>query len=77
MVLVAEDVRDEVVGRGDPRMSFEDPVGMVFRRSDYVDGRTVLVDCDKGAGDLNRELVERLRRGAPLMLRLSPAEDSL
>ncbi len=77
MVLVAGDVRDEVVGRGDPRMSFDDPVSMVFRRSDYVDGRTVLVGCDKGAGDLSRELVERLRRGAPLRVELSPVGNSL
>lgn len=77
VVLVAGDVRDEVVGRGDPRMSFDDPVSMVFRRSDYVDGRTVLVGCDKGAGDLSRELVERLRRGAPLRVELSPVGNSL
>jgi len=77
VVLVAGGVRDEVTGKGDPRMSFEDPTGMVFRRSDYVDGRTVLVNCDKGAGDLSRELVERLRGGARLRVKFVPVEDSL
>ncbi len=70
VVLVAGDAVDVVEGEGDPKMSFDDPVGMVFRRSDYVDGRTVLVRCDKGASDLDRRLVENLRRGEALEVRL-------
>jgi len=55
------DLRDRVVGRGDPRLKLSDEVSMVFRRSDYVDERTVLVRCDKAARDLDRRLVRRLR----------------
>jgi hypothetical protein len=50
---------------------------MVGRTSDYTDDeRTILVDGDAAAGDLDRDLVSALADGADLTLRLEvePAE---
>jgi hypothetical protein len=61
---------DSLVGRGHPDLSFENERSLVGRTSDYVDDRTFLVDADAAAGDLDRDLVAALARGANLTLTL-------
>ena len=62
---------DEIVGRGDPDLALLDDRSMVGRTSDYTDDeRTVLVDGDGAAADLDRDLVAALADGAPIALRL-------
>ena len=58
-------------GSGDPRLSFDDPTSLVFRKSAYVDRRTVAVRCDKAAADVPRELVSRLKRREEVLITLS------
>jgi hypothetical protein len=43
---------------------------MVVRRSRYLDDSTVAIAADKAAADLDRSLVERLRRGSPVRVRV-------
>jgi hypothetical protein len=63
---------DRIVGRGDPGLALVDDRSMVGRTSDYTDDeRTVLVDGDGAAADLDRDLVEALADGAPVALRLA------
>lgn len=57
-----------VRARGASSLTFEDPVSMVVRRSNYVDGRTIAIMSDKAAAHLSRELVTRLREGAKLLV---------
>lgn len=59
---------DAVAGWGDPRMTLDDPVRMVFRRSDHVGPETVMVRASKAAAHLDRGLVESLRRGGELIV---------
>jgi hypothetical protein len=60
------------VGRGDPGLNLLDDRSLVARTSDYTDdARTVLVDADAAAADLDRELIEALAAGASVELRLS------
>jgi len=59
-----------VVGRGDSALSFESDRSLVARTSDYVDDRTVLVEADAAAADLDRLLVAALADGADLTLTL-------
>ncbi|WP_144920252.1 DUF371 domain-containing protein [Halorubrum salsamenti] len=68
---------DEIVGRGDPGLALLDDRSMVGRTSDYTDDeRTIFVDGDGAAADLDRDLVTALAEGAPVALRLEvePAE---
>ncbi len=50
-----------ITGRGDPELTLLDDRSMVGRTSEYTDDeRTILVDADAAAADLDRELVEAL-----------------
>ena len=61
-----------IVGRGDPDLTLLDDRSMVARTSAYTDDeRTVLVDGNAAAGDLDRDLVDALAAGAPAALRLT------
>ena len=53
-----------ITGRGDPALTFDDDRGMVVRTSTYTDDRTVMVDADAAAADIDRELVAELADGA-------------
>ncbi len=54
---------DTVTGWGSRLMTFTEPRSMVFRVSDYVCGRTVMIYADKPAARLNRDLVRVLSEG--------------
>nr|WP_313685284.1 DUF371 domain-containing protein [Halobellus sp. DFY28] len=60
-----------IVGRGHPGLSFENERSHVGRTSDYVDDRTILVDADAAAADLDRDLVDALAAGADLRVELA------
>jgi len=55
---------DTVTGSGHPDLTFESDRSHVCRTSDYVDERTVMVDADGSAADLDRDLVAALADGA-------------
>ena len=59
-----------VTGRGHPDLTFADGRSLVGRTSDYVDDRTVMVDADAAAGDLDRGLVAALAGGVDFAVRL-------
>jgi hypothetical protein len=68
--LEAADHTVEIVGRGDPDLTFENSVSMVGRTSEYVDDRTIMVEADAAAADLDRNLVAALSNGASLSVEL-------
>lgn len=44
---------EEIAGKGHPDLALDDEHEMVFRKSTFVSGRTVLVSCDKASCDLD------------------------
>lgn len=62
-----------IEARGHPDLSFESDRSAVVRTSDYVDERTVAVDAEKAAADINRELVDALAAGAAVTVTLTVA----
>lgn len=58
-------------GRGDPRLTFENEVSMVGRTSDYVDDRTIMVEADAAATDVDRDFVKALAEGVDLTVTLT------
>jgi len=76
VVLEAGGHVDAVAGWGDPRMTLEDPVRMVFRRSTYVGPETVMVRASKAAAHLSRGLVGALRRGERLVVAMTVLDPS-
>lgn len=70
VTLTTSDHEAVVTGRGHPDLTFASDRSLVGRTSTYVDDRTVLVDADTAAADLDRGLVEALADGATLACRL-------
>jgi len=66
LVLEADGHRETVTGSGHPELTFENDRSMVARTSTYVDDRTILVDADTAAADVDRDLVAALADGADL-----------
>ncbi|MFB6223824.1 MAG: DUF371 domain-containing protein [Haloarcula sp.] len=66
-----------VTGAGHPDLTFEGNRSHVLRTSDYVDDRTVMVNADAAAGDVDRGLIETLADGsdATLTLSVDPSDD--
>lgn len=62
---------DTVEASGHPELTFESDRSMVVRTSEYVDERTVAVDADKAAADIDRELVSALADGGPMTVTMS------
>lgn len=59
--ITADDIVDELEAVGDERLTFENEISMVVRKSEYVDGRTLAIRANKAARDIKRELVEKLK----------------
>jgi hypothetical protein len=59
---------DYVVGLGSSRLTLSSNTKLIIRRSDYVDDATLMIKANKAAADLNRELVDRLKKGEPLLV---------
>jgi hypothetical protein len=53
-----------VTGRGHPDLELTSDRSLVARTSTYVDDRTIMVDADVAAGDVDRDLVRALADGA-------------
>ena len=72
-----ETLTDTITARGHPDLTFEGDRSLVGRTSDYVDDRTVFVDADGAAADLDRKLIDALADGTALTLTLTvdPGED--
>nr|KXH71248.1 MAG: hypothetical protein AM324_00805 [Candidatus Thorarchaeota archaeon SMTZ1-83] len=60
--LNVENLIEEIEGRGDPGLTYSDSTSMVARKSSFVCGRTLMIQADKAASDLNRSLIERLKQ---------------
>lgn len=61
IIVEAGDKVETVNAWGSPKLSFTHPADLVVRKSDYTCGRTLAIRADKGAKDLSRRLVEKLR----------------
>ncbi len=71
LTLETADHTEQVEARGDPDLTFESDRSLVVRTSEYVDDRTVAVDAEKAATDIDRDLISALAEGAQLTVTLS------
>jgi hypothetical protein len=61
IILSAGGVSERILAEGHRSLTLEHPTDIVVRKSRYICGRTVAISASKGAADLSRELVRRLR----------------
>lgn len=52
---------DVIWGIGSTALSIESMSSMVFRKSDFIDDRTVCLNCDKSASDIDRRIISALK----------------
>lgn len=71
VTLETEGHTEQVEARGHPDLTFESDRSMVVRTSEYVDERTVAVEAEKAAVDIDRSLVSALADGASLTVTLT------
>jgi hypothetical protein len=55
------EISEHVQGCGSPKLILSERTSLVWRTSDFVDARTVAIQCDKAAKDLNRALIALLQ----------------
>jgi len=63
-------IRETVTAYGHPGLILEHPTDMVVRKTEFICPRTLAIRADKAAKDLDRTLVEELKNGMPVAVRL-------
>jgi hypothetical protein len=53
---------ENIRGKGHPDLALDDEHEMVFRKSQFVSGRTVLVSCDKASADIDARVRQALQQ---------------
>ncbi|RMF88789.1 MAG: DUF371 domain-containing protein [Methanobacteriota archaeon] len=61
ITLVADDIVEQIRGRGHEGLTFTHPTDMVIRKSEFICERTLMIRADKAAADLSRELIEKMK----------------
>ena len=54
-------LKDSFYGFGHKSLRLLNKKDIVFRKSNYICDRTILINCTKSSNELNRELVEKLK----------------
>jgi len=62
VILNVENIKDYFYGYGNKRLRLLDKNDMVFRKSNFICDRTVLINCSKSSIELNRDLTRILRK---------------
>ena len=55
-----DDLQDHFYGYGSKDLKLIDKKDIVFRKSDFICGRTILINCTKSSNELNRDLAKEL-----------------
>ncbi len=66
LILETDNAEDKIVGFGSSKLSLNHPSDMVCRKSDFTCNRTLMINCDKAARDLNLDLINDLKNGCDL-----------
>ena len=64
--LETENAVDEIKGYGHPELTLDHPTDIVTRKSSFKCSRTLMINADKAACDLNNELIDDLKKSKPL-----------
>ncbi|HHT19330.1 MAG: DUF371 domain-containing protein [Euryarchaeota archaeon] len=70
VILETENSEDEITGYGHPSLTLDHPTDMVCRKSSYTCNRTLMINANKAAVDLNQQLVDDLKSGKKLTVKI-------
>jgi hypothetical protein len=60
ILLKSEGLTDSFYGYGSSKLELTSNNDIVFRKSDYICGRTVLINCTKSSNEINKDLIMKL-----------------
>jgi hypothetical protein len=75
MVLIVDEVIDFIKGSGGENLTYSDDRKIIARKSTYQSPNTVMINADKAAVDIKREMISLLRdgeNGIALFIELNP-----
>ena len=61
VILKVDDIQDHFSGFGNRKLRLLDKNDMVFRKSNFICDRTVLINCSKSSVEISRDLTKTLR----------------
>lgn len=61
IILDTENGHDEIIGKGHENLILTHPTDIVIRKSDFTCPRTLMINSDKAACDLDFQLIEDLK----------------
>lgn len=61
ITLKVENLQDSFYGYGNKKLKLLDKKDIVFRKSNYICDRTVLIKCTKSSKEIKREIIEKLK----------------
>jgi len=61
LIIEVDDLREEICGFGHPKLQLTDERSIVIRKSSYICPRTLMINANKAAADLDRKLIEKLK----------------
>ena len=70
ITLKLDNLQDSFNGFGNKELRLLDENDMVFRKSNFICDRTVLINCTKSSNEINREIIKKLKiPGKKLLIR--------
>ena len=61
ITIEADNLKETIDAKGDPKLQFTHPTDLVVRKSDYICGRTLAIGANKASIDFSRKLVQKLK----------------
>ncbi len=74
ILIKSNGIEEKIIARGHPELTLSHPTDMVIRKSNFICSRTLAINSDKAAIDLDRILVEGLRNGRDAVIELKIME---
>ncbi|MBE6485444.1 MAG: DUF371 domain-containing protein [Methanosphaera stadtmanae] len=68
LILETDNYSDKIVGYGSSKLTLDHPTDMVCRKSNFTCNRTLMINSDKAAKDLNINLINELKKGSKLKI---------
>lgn len=68
--LETDNFSDKIIGFGSSELTLNHPTDMVCRKSNFTCSRTLMINADKAAKDLNEDLINELKEGSKLKITL-------
>ena len=65
-----EGLKEVIIGEGHEDLILNHPTDIVIRKSNYICPRTLMINANKSAKDINREIVKKLKEGKELIFKI-------